>query len=513
MKRKNFLLNLGGIVGGATTYPFFSLNRTNPAGKFLNENHGLLSSSRSEIMNRIEIPLKVQPVLLYQLPVRREAVSYRSWGGLIEQEDVNREVERIENELKEMEANADFKVTLNPLLKVNNDEAAATACQSDADVILLYAAGDGRNRIDMITRSGKDVVMFLRHQSGPVYLWYEIVHPRLLRQESDQYVYPDFDLEDVVIDDYSKVLIRLRALYGLKNMRNTTILAVNGIGGWGGKINTDLAKKTITDIWHLNVPTAEMAELTELVEKKLNDSSVVKKAKEDMKNYISDEFILSVNAKDEYIINAFILYDSLKELMAKYKATGVTINGCMGIGPYVKTTACLPFSLINDEGLMAFCESDFIVIPSGILMRFISGKPSFLNDPTFPHDGITTCAHCTAPRRMDGRDFEPAHIYTHFESDYGATPKVEFRKGQLVTNIIPDFHSEKWVGFKGVITDHPFLDICRSQFDCTVEGDWKKLVRDMRGFHWMTCYGDYLEEIAYAAKKVGIEFENISETV
>ncbi|MCK7524027.1 MAG: hypothetical protein MZV64_43570 [Ignavibacteriales bacterium] len=27
----------------------------------------------------------------------------------------------------------------------------------------------------------------------------------------------------------------------------------------------------------------------------------------------------------------------------------------------------------------------------------------FLNDPTYPHDGIITLAHCTAPRKMDGR--------------------------------------------------------------------------------------------------------------
>lgn len=59
----------------------------------------------------------------------------------------------------------------------------------------------------MMTKSGKDVIMFLRHQSVPVYLWYEIVHPRLLRQESDQYVYPDLDIEDVVVDDYNKVIM------------------------------------------------------------------------------------------------------------------------------------------------------------------------------------------------------------------------------------------------------------------------------------------------------------------
>jgi L-fucose isomerase-like protein len=196
--------------------------------------------------------------------------------------------------------------------------------------------------------------------------------------------------------------------------------------------------------------------------------------------------------------------------MEEYDAEGITVNGCMNLGKSAQTTPCLAFSFINDEGLMAFCESDFNVIPSGILLRHIAGKPVFLNDPTFPHNGVTTCAHCHSPRRMNGKDLEPTHIYTHCESDYGAAPKVEFRKGQVITNIIPDFNQDKWVGFSGTIIDHPFYAICRSQFDCTINGNWEKLLQNMGGFHWMTCYGDYLQEINYVAKKVGIQFENIS---
>ena len=123
--------------------------------------------------------------------------------------------------------------------------------------------------------------------------------------------------------------------------------------------------------------------------------------------------------------------------------------------PMAETTACLPLSLLNDDGYLAFCESDFVVIPSGILLANISGRPMFLNDPTYPHDGVITLAHCTGPRKMDGKTLEPARILTHFESDYGAAPKVEMRKGQKVTNIIPDFAAERWVGFVGEIVDAP----------------------------------------------------------
>ena len=75
------------------------------------------------------------------------------------------------------------------------------------------------------------------------------------------------------------------------------------------------------------------------------------------------------------------------------------------------------------------------LLSAGILLAGISGLPVFLNDPTYPHDGVITLAHCTAPRKLDGKSAEPALIMTHFESDYGAAPKVEMKIGQKVTNL------------------------------------------------------------------------------
>ena len=66
----------------------------------------------------------------------------------------------------------------------------------------------------------------------------------------------------------------------------------------------------------------------------------------------------------------------------------------------------MALSTLNDDGYLAFCESDFVVIPSGMLTAAIAGKPVFLNDPTYPHDGVITLAHCTAPRKLDGANVE-----------------------------------------------------------------------------------------------------------
>jgi hypothetical protein len=99
---------------------------------------------------------------------------------------------------------------------------------------------------------------------------------------------------------------------------------------------------------------------------------------------------------------------------------------------------------------------------------------------------------------------EPVRILTHFESDYGAAPKVEMAKGRKVTNLIPDFGSKKWVGFEAEIVDAPFYQICRSQIDVQYKADTAKLLEEMKGFHWMTSYGSYLRETGYALNKAGI---------
>ena len=212
----------------------------------------------------------------------------------------------------------------------------------------------------------------------------------------------------------------------------------------------------------------------------------------------------------EAVENAFVLRGVFRNIMAEHRTDAITVNHCMGaIMPISETTACMTLSLLNDEGALAFCESDFAVIPSGILLNAISGIPVFLNDPTYPHDQIITLAHCTAPRKMDGRHMEPVRILTHFESDYGAAPKVEMKTGQKLTNIIPDFNAKRWVGFTGEVEGNPFLPICRSQIDVGYKCAAEKMAEEMRGFHWMTGYGEWARELAYGLRKTGIEWVNL----
>ncbi|MGC8639940.1 MAG: hypothetical protein ACP5XB_08710 [Isosphaeraceae bacterium] len=307
----------------------------------------------------------------------------------------------------------------------------------------------------------------------------------------------------MVIDRLDEVLWRLRALCGLRNTRGARILAIGGPGGWATPNAPDLARER----FGLDILTVGYDELGTLIKAARADASAVARARQRAALYLALPST-ALETRREFVDNAFLLEEIFRRLMRRAGCRMLTIGGCMStIMPLAETTACLPLSTLNDAGYLAFCESDFVVIPAGILLGSIAGTPPFLQDPTFPHDGVITLAHCTGPRKMDGRTVEPARIMTHFESDYGAAPKVDMRIGQKVTLIAPDFAAQRWMGLTGEIADHPMLPVCRTQIDVRFSAPSETVAERMPGFHWMLVYGDHAREVGYALEKVPIRWD------
>lgn len=450
-------------------------------------------------------PLVVKPVLTYSIYKRSPQTSWRSWGGIENQQQADEEVGRIKSDLAKLQAAADFPVKFLPVEAVHSASQIAKMPDLDqAQAVLVFAAAGG---LEGLEKLNKDVIIFCRWRSGPVYLWYEIVSPRYLRSHTDAQVLKTIDPQDVVVDSQDELLWRLRSLCGLHNTVGSKILAIGGPSGWA----TPNAPKLAQDRFKLDIQTVPYPELGELIKAARQDQAAVALAKERAEEYLKlPDTILDPSSNKQFVENAFLLEQIFRKLMAKANCRAITINGCMGtIMPLSETSACLALSTLNDDGYLAYCESDFVVIPAGILLTSISNHPIFFNDPTYPHDGIITLAHCTGPRKMDGKNLEPVRIMSHFESDYGAAPKVAMRKGQIVTNVIPDFKQERYVGLLGEIVDHPLLPICRDQIDIKFKCDALLLAQRMPGFHWMTIYGDYLREFGYALKKIPIAWENL----
>ncbi len=452
--------------------------------------------------------LRVQPILTYEIPKRREGTSWRQWGGIQTEADLREETARVGKDLATIKSRGPASMEMLPLREVATVEQAQAAAQGDYDAAVIFAAGGSNRILEAATRADRWNMIFIRHRSGPVYLWYEIISPRYLRKTVDQYGQPGVSNDDVVIDDPADVAWRLTALAGLKNTLGRRVLCVGGASGWGagGRKAPQIAR----DLWKLDLVDFSIPQLGERMKTAYADPKLVRDAQLAAGKYLSSKQ-LKLEVPKESVERAFVLTHVFRELMRETGSTAMTVNQCMGpVMQVSQTTACLPLSILNDEGYLAFCESDFVVIPSGILLNGIAGVPVFLNDPTYPHHGLVTLAHCTAPRKLDGKTSEPVRVLTHFESDFGASPKVEMRIGEKVTNIVPDFDAKKWVGFLGEVAGNPFLPICRSQVDIGLKCSDRRLAEEMRGFHWMMAYGDSLRETGYAVRKLGMEWLDLS---
>ncbi len=456
-------------------------------------------------------PLRVQPVLVHANQSPREKSSWRSWGEIVNEPAAAEEMQRIAGELRALSQRADFPLEILPPVKVTTTEQAEGLQQGDFDVVLLYAASNASLFHPCCAADRqRDTIVFVRHKSGPTYYGYECLGVRFfpvpnpeLWQKNSADDHGPVTLDDVVVDDYDDVLWRMRALYGLKNFVGQRVLA---LGGPQGKYDAT-APEVARQRYRLDIRDVSYDDLAARLKSVASDARLQKWCAASTDRYLAMPDT-KLETRPEFIHRAFALHHIFHQWLAEHEAPAITINACMGtIITMSDTTACMPLSWLNDEGYIAFCESDFVVMPPGILLHYIAGKPVFMHNSTFPHKAMVTCAHCTTPRRMDGQRYEPVRIMTHYESDFGAAPKIDMPIGQQVCAISPEYATGRWVGIKGIVRDNPDFAICRSQQDVEIQGDWKRLIHEARDSHWMMVYGDYLREAGYAAHKLGLTWD------
>ena len=190
-------------------------------------------------------PLLVKPILIYDLPQRQVATSWRSWGGIDSKETAQEEVARITRELQGIKNAADFPVEFFEVSAVGNVGQMADHPEvAQADLLIVYGAGGG---IDPLKNIKKDAIIFQRWKSGPVYLQYEIVSPRFLRQHTDTQKVAHILPEDVVTDSLDELTWRLRSLCGLKNARGSKIMTVGGASAWAQP--EGVVPKLVENVW------------------------------------------------------------------------------------------------------------------------------------------------------------------------------------------------------------------------------------------------------------------------
>ncbi len=205
----------------------------------------------------------------------------------------------------------------------------------------------------------------------------------------------------------------------------------------------------------------------------------------------------------EEVEKALRLYAALRGLVEERRLDAVTVE-CFEVIPRLGTTACLAFSLLNSEGIVAGCEADVPSTLAMMLLHWASGRPVFMANPARIRGRSLLLAHCTAPLAA-GR----YRLLSHFETGKGVGVSVSYQPGETVTlaRLSPSLDRLR-VG-RGVVERSGLLSglHCRTQVWLRLAWNPEVLLEDSLGNHYVMAPGDHVEALRHAARMLGLRVE------
>ncbi len=453
-------------------------------------------------------PLKVKPVLVYSTPQRRPQTSWRSWGGIHDQAAADREAGRIRKELETLKSQGDFPVEFLPLAQIRGKgEVASLSDLSKSDVLLVYAAGGWLDTFDALHEAGKDMIFFCRHKSGPVYLWYEIISPRYLRQHTDTLAVRGIDDDDVVIDSQDEILWRLRSLCGLKNTLDSRIVAVGGPGAWAQPegVVPDLVRKK----WQLRHQDRLLRRVGQVDSGSPGGSGRVESGQNAGRG-LPGLRNTTLETDRDFVDNAFLLDQVFRHIL---RGGGLPEHHHQLLHGH-------DHAPVRDHGLSAAEHAQRRRLP-GLLRVGLRGDPlgraagqhlrqARLSQRSRPIRTTASSPWPTARRRAGwtastmraGAHPDPFRVGLRRRPQGGDAQGPECSPTSRPTSS----PSAGWACRARSSTPPSCPSAARRSTSASpaTATPWPKR---MPGFHWMTGYGDYRRELGYALKRVGIQWD------
>lgn len=199
------------------------------------------------------------------------------------------------------------------------------------------------------------------------------------------------------------------------------------------------------------------------------------------------------------LLDSLKIYLAINQICQENNCTCATVR-CFSIIEKLKATGCLALALLNDEGIDAACEGDLQSLLSMILVRRVTGMPSFMANPSAmsKDNHTTTFAHCTVPTTMCRR----YGFRSHFESQCGLAVAGEFSPSEVYTIF-------KWGGEKldrffveeAVSVETPSNEnLCRSQLTLNFYNP-EYMLNNPIGNHHIILKGAFADKLRTALKR------------
>lgn len=176
------------------------------------------------------------------------------------------------------------------------------------------------------------------------------------------------------------------------------------------------------------------------------------------------EEVTSLGKVDGGQEGAEVIYQRLKQLVAKYDLSGLTIR-CFDLLTTVYNTGCWALAKLNSEGIPAACEGDVPTLLTMMIAKQLTGCPGFqanparIDHPSAQRSSRMLFAHCTLPLSM----CERYSLTTHFESGIGVAIHGELPLGDYTLMKINGDGTRVFAEDVQLISNQYEPNLCRTQ--------------------------------------------------
>ena len=165
---------------------------------------------------------------------------------------------------------------------------------------------------------------------------------------------PNFDVWDVVVDDYDELQWRLRALYGLKNARGTKVLAIGSLTAYSGPAQEN-GPRVAKDLWGYEIEVVPREDFAQRLQRARDDVEFMKSVEEQTDRFLSNPQI-SLQTERRFVVNSFAAWKVCQSLLEEKKAFNFGFDRCMNhdVIAMLDTPPCLILELANDAAYTAY---------------------------------------------------------------------------------------------------------------------------------------------------------------
>ncbi|MCR5709737.1 MAG: hypothetical protein K6G79_04575 [Bacteroidales bacterium] len=265
----------------------------------------------------------------------------------------------------------------------------------------------------------------------------------------------------------------------LKSFEKTKIGLVGGASGW--LISSEVDIPAVESRYGVKFEEIPLSEIESRYAGIAGEDPGIDGIVERMERYLTGDR----HAGD--LRDAARMYLALKGMCTEHSLGALTLK-CFGILNSCRTTACLGFSLLNDEGIVAGCEGDIPALWTMLYVRHAFGEEAFMANPASSSRRELTVdfAHCTIPLGM-------VHGYrlpSHFESRTGIGIAGSVPSGRYCIIKISGTKLDRYYSSEGdIIMNTNIPQRCRTQvrFRFPSEEEFDRFFRVSKGNHIILC--------------------------